>query len=211
MPEYVYYILIAPPILLALTLHEYAHAYTAYKLGDDTAQKLGRLTLNPLKHLDLLGTIMLFIIQLGWAKPVPVNPEHFSNPRRGMLYVAAAGPASNILQALAFGLLYRILLPLDPGSQLFTYFLFMIRIAVIINLILAFFNLIPIPPLDGSKIAFSFLPARWDSLVYSLDRFGPFILLGIILVGNRFDLPIIWTIIRPPVSFLAWLFGNINF
>ena len=211
MNDIVYYLLLAPPILIALTFHEYAHALIAYRLGDDTAAKQGRLTLNPLAHLDWLGTIMLFIVQLGWAKPVPVNPANFRNPRAGMFWVALAGPASNVLLALAFGLLFRLSLQADVAHPYWAHVMFMLRLAVIINLILAFFNLIPIPPLDGSKIAFSFVPERYAGMVTQYSRFGPFLLLGLIVVGHRFNIPIIWTLIGPPVSFFAALFANINF
>ena len=103
-------LLIAPPILLALTFHEYAHAYTAYRSGDDTARQSGRLTLNPLRHLDPLGTIMIFIVHFGWAKPVPVNPNRLRNPKKDMLWISAAGPLANMVLALASGLLIRVLL-----------------------------------------------------------------------------------------------------
>lgn len=203
------YLLLAPPILLALTFHEYAHAYVAYRLGDDTAARQGRLTLNPLVHLDLLGTIMLFIIQLGWAKPVPVNPQNFKNPRQGMFWVAVAGPLSNIVLAAICGLLLRLFdsFALEAGGYL--YLRMMLRTAVIINLILAFFNLIPIPPLDGSKVLFSFVPPRFDRFMFQLSRFGPFLLLAIILLGNRFDISLIWRFIGPPVRYLSLLFANI--
>ena len=210
MNDIVYYALLAPPILIALTFHEYAHALVAYRLGDDTAAKQGRLTLNPLAHLDLLGTIMLFIVQLGWAKPVPVNPGNFRDPRTGMFWVALAGPLSNILLAFVFGILFCLSMQMEVAHPYWGHVLFMVRLAVIINLILAFFNLIPIPPLDGSKIAFSFVPDRYAGSIVQFSRFGPFILLGLIIVGHRFDIPIIWSLIGPPVKLLAALFGNIN-
>ncbi len=207
-----YYLLLAPPILLALTFHEFAHAYVAFRLGDDTAEKQGRLTLNPLAHLDWLGTLMLFIIQLGWAKPVPVNPNNFKNPRQGMLWVALAGPLSNILLAAALGAVYRFSLSFDQSISIIgANLLFMIRFGVLINLILAFFNLLPIPPLDGSKVLFTFVPARFDHLIASFSRIGPLLLLALIVIGNRANFQVIWPLIRPPVRLLATVFGNIDF
>ncbi len=211
MDNTLYYVLLAPPILIALTVHEFAHALIAYRLGDDTAKSQGRLTLNPLKHLDFLGTIMLFIVQLGWARPVPVNPANFRNPKSGMFWVALAGPVSNVLLALAFGLAYRAMLGYDSLSIAGSYLQFMLRIAVMINLLLAFFNLIPIPPLDGSKLLFSFVPDRYSKAMNWFSRFGPFVLLALIFGGRRFNVEIIWGLIGPPVHALAGLFANIQF
>ena len=150
-------LLIAPPILVALTFHECAHAYAAYRYGDDTAKQLGRLSLNPLRHLDPLGTIMIFLVHFGWAKPVPVNPYRLKNPRKDMLWISAAGPLANILLALASGLLLRLLFAIGgtPGSQTGTameLFMFMVIMSLQINLALAIFNILPIAPLDLSLI-----------------------------------------------------------
>ena len=158
-------LLLAPPILIALTFHEYAHAYAAYRRGDDTARQLGRLSLNPLRHLDPLGTIMIFLVHFGWAKPVPVNPDLLKNPRKDMLWIAAAGPLSNMVLALVSGLLLRILfategMPDAHTGRVMGPLWFMVAMSLQINLALAIFNILPIAPLDGSKILSGLLPAR---------------------------------------------------
>jgi Zn-dependent protease len=164
-------LLIAPPILLALTFHEYAHAYMAYRYGDDTARQSGRLTLNPLRHLDPLGTIMIFIVHFGWAKPVPVNPNRLRNPKKDMLWISAAGPLANMVLALASGLLIRVLLTIGVTPDRHTaigLLFFMVIMSLQINLALAIFNILPIAPLDGSKILFALLPVRYEKLIYFL-------------------------------------------
>ena len=179
-------LIIAPPVLIALTFHEFSHAYIAYKLGDSTAKDMGRLTLNPLKHLDLMGTIMVFIIRIGWAKPVPVNPMNFKNPRKDLLWVSLAGPLSNILLAFVFGQFCKILgvtnLDLTDFS-LSSIIGFMCYYGMIINLMLAFFNIMPIPPLDGSKILAGILPPQLLPIYEKFMQFGHFILLGLIVLN----------------------------
>lgn len=206
------FLIIAPPILFALTVHEYAHGWVALKFGDPTAKMAGRLTLNPLSHLDPIGTIMLFLIHLGWAKPVPVNPYYFRNPRKDMMWVSLAGPGANILTALGFGLVIRFLnfFPINPdlGSPLSGIIIQMIVFGLIINLVLAFFNLIPIPPLDGSKILMGILPPQYEEPLMQLERFGPFLLLGIIFIGRALHIPILWGILSPFVSFFSYLFAG---
>lgn len=145
-----------PPLLLALTLHEYAHAYSAYKLGDPTAKIMGRLTLDPFKHIDVIGLIMLFLVHIGWAKPVPVNYSNLRNPKRDVMIVAFAGPLMNLVSAVIGGLLYRHLshLALPPHIAPIND---MLLIFVLISLILAFFNLLPVPPLDGWRIVSAYV------------------------------------------------------
>ncbi|MEA3232083.1 MAG: site-2 protease family protein, partial [Thermodesulfobacteriota bacterium] len=149
-------LLIAPPILIALTFHEYAHAYTANRYGDDTAKQMGRLSLNPLRHLDPLGTIMIFLVHFGWAKPVPVNPSRLRNPKKDMLWISAAGPLANMGLALISGILLRLLNATAGApaqhSSVMGLLIFMVFMSLQINLALAIFNLLPIAPLDGSKI-----------------------------------------------------------
>lgn len=206
------FLIIAPPILFALTVHEYAHGWVALKFGDPTAKMAGRLTLNPLSHLDPIGTIMLFLIHLGWAKPVPVNPYYFRDPRRDMMWVSLAGPGANILAAFGFGLIIRFLnlFPANPDmhSSLFGVIVQMIVFGLVINLILAFFNLIPIPPLDGSKILAGILPPEYEEPLLQLERFGPFLLIGIIFIGRALHIPILWGILSPFVSFFSYLFAG---
>ncbi len=176
-------IILLPGILAALTIHEFAHGWVAWRLGDPTAKEAGRLTLNPLSHLDPIGTLMLFIVHFGWAKPVPVNPFNFSNPRRDMMMVSIAGPAANVGLALIIALVMRLLINfgiMNPyGSILFL----MMSVGVFINLILAFFNMIPIPPLDGSKVVSGLLPLRHLDAWARFENVGGYVLLGLIAVS----------------------------
>ena len=178
------YLLSLPIALLALSVHESAHGYVAYKLGDPTAHSLGRLTLNPLKHFDPIGLICMVIFHIGWAKPVPINTRYFKNPKRGMALSAAAGPTSNLLLALIFALLLRLeILLVDTfmqeelvtlslamrgaavavsgATKLLSVLAYMLFIGVILNTSLAIFNMIPLPPFDGSRVSHVFLPAKW--------------------------------------------------
>ncbi len=205
-------LLIAPPILLALTFHEYAHAYVAHRYGDDTAQRSGRLTLNPLRHLDPLGTIMIFLVHFGWAKPVPVNPYNLRNPKKDMLWISAAGPISNMLLALASGLLFRLLseIAATPGQDTVTGLLvIMAFLSLKINLALAIFNILPIAPLDGSKILYGLLPPEFGKLIFTLERYGPFILIGLIIFGRATGVSILGGLIWPFVDFFSKLFAGI--
>ncbi|MGD8292066.1 MAG: site-2 protease family protein [Desulfobacterales bacterium] len=204
--------LIAPPILLALTFHEYAHAYVANRFGDDTAKQNGRLSLNPLRHLDPLGTIMIFLVHFGWAKPVPVNPYRLKNPKKDMLWISAAGPLSNMALALASGILLRIFIAtVETPDQtsfmtLLTYVIFM---SLQINLALAIFNILPIAPLDGSKILSGLLPDSFGSMFHIMERYGPFILLGLIIFGRLTGVSILGGLIWPFVKFFSSIFGGV--
>jgi Zn-dependent protease len=153
------------PVLLALSSHECAHAWAAHRLGDDTAKQAGRLTFNPLAHLDLWGTIFLLVSQIcGWAKPVPINPRNFRRPPRDMVLVALAGPSMNIILALALGLILKTAFQAGlfdqwpQGSPLFQ----VLNLIVWVNLALGIFNLLPLPPLDGFQIIAAFLPVSWS-------------------------------------------------
>lgn len=173
------FILLIPLLLLSLSLHEYSHGKVADLLGDPTPEMTGRLTLNPLAHLSLMGTLVLLITQrFGWAKPVQVNPRHFSNPRQGMMYVGLAGPVANISLAIIFSLLFKNLYTLLP-----TVFAVFLKLGVGINLGLAIFNLMPVPPLDGSKILKGLLPKKYDKTLSDIEAYGPFILLFLIFTG----------------------------
>ncbi len=182
-------LLTIPPILLALTVHECAHAWVADKLGDPTARMLGRVTLNPIKHLDPIGTIMLFLSGMfGWAKPVPVNPMNFADPSRGMMLTSIAGPASNLFLAALSALLLKLFTDTGLGYVVIEYpifgaFIFMLYKSVIINISLAAFNLFPIPPLDGSKALMHFLPHRQAMSLMSLERYGFVILMLLVVTG----------------------------
>ena len=205
-------LLIAPPILLALTFHEYAHAYVAHRYGDDTAKQSGRLSLNPLRHLDPLGTIMIFLVHFGWAKPVPVNPYQLKNPKKDMLWISAAGPLANILIALISGILLRVIFtvagPPEPHS-IMALFVFMVVMSLQINLALAIFNVLPIAPLDGSKILFGLLPTGYEKAIYFLERYGPFILIGLIIFGRATGVSILGGMIWPFVEFFSKIFAGI--
>jgi Zn-dependent protease len=189
------FILRIPAILIALTIHEFAHGYVAWLKGDNTARSAGRLSFNPLDHLDIFGTLMLLWGPFGWAKPVPVNPNNLDNPKRDMIYVGAAGPVSNIVLALMFGYVYRFF-----GSEINAispYLGIFFQVSVIINLGLSFFNLIPVPPLDGSNILLGLLPAQKIEGYLRFIRHAPKILLGLLLVEWMLHIPVFSAIINP--------------
>ena len=194
-------ILLIPPLLFALCFHEFSHAYVAYLLGDHTAAKRGRLTLNPLAHLDPFGSLMIIFVGFGWAKPVPVDPRYFKNSRIGMMQVAFAGPASNLLLALVGGLFIRYF-----GSSMSEIIIKVSFNFTMINLALCFFNLIPVHPLDGSQIFSGFMIKRNPEMVYKLHQYGPNILFGLILFGFITNISIIWYLIGPFVQFFLRLF-----
>lgn len=173
------------PLFLSVTFHEWSHGYVAYKFGDPTPKLQGRLTLNPFAHLDPLGTLMLFIIGIGWAKPVIINPLNFPDKTQQML-VALAGPASNLLLAIIFGFILVIMQITNPGetSEIFKTLTMSLNIIVRINLILAIFNMLPIPPLDGSRVLTWMLPKRLEYSYLMLEPFGLLILLLILFSGG---------------------------
>jgi Zn-dependent protease len=180
--------------VVGITIHEAAHAYSALKLGDDTAYREGRVTLNPLSHLDLLGSMMLFFAGFGWGRPTPVRLDKLKGGVLGPVAVAFAGPASNILIVAICSILAALVA--IPVFQSGTYLLFVAAVAYI-NALLFVFNLLPIPPLDGSKIVFAFLPRSLDPFVRVMNQYGPFILLGLVIVS----------ILLTPVAPILELFG----
>ena len=187
--------------IIVIVAHEFAHGYAAYKLGDYTAKQAGRLTLNPIKHLDPIGTVVLPAILIitsspviiGWAKPVPVNPYNFKNPRMGMLLTSLAGPGANFFLAVIFAAIFKMgLFPPDSLGELF-----LLR-GVAISLILGIFNMIPIPPLDGSNIVASLLPPRYGQFYMRIERFGFIIIIGLLYIGlfDKVIIPIFKILIR---------------
>jgi len=196
-------LLYLPVLLFSLSVHEFAHAWAAWKLGDDTAARQGRMTINPLAHIDPIGTILMPVLGilnpgipiLGWAKPVPVNPIRFSRRltmRRGMLITALAGPASNLVLAVLSTALLRIALelglrpnPFAATESLGGLLVRFLMALISLNLILAIFNLIPIPPLDGSNILSGIVPRRYDHHLRTLQQYGGFLLILLVLFGGR--------------------------
>ncbi len=172
------FILLVIPLLYSIVLHELAHGWVAEKMGDSTARWLGRLSLNPLKHLDPIGTLMLFIFGFGWAKPVPVNFNNLHDQRKGMILVSAAGIVTNTLLAFFSLLLLQLINP-SPFGAMATFLIYMAQI----NIMLAAFNLIPIPPLDGSKILMGFSSPQFQYSLIRLEPYGFFIIIGLLYLG----------------------------
>lgn len=172
------FVLLTLPLLYSIIIHELAHGWVALRMGDPTAKYLGRLTLNPLKHLDPVGTLMLFIFGFGWAKPVPVNLANIRDQRGGLILVSSAGIIANIIFAFLGLFSYRLLDP-APSAALGVMLYYFIQI----NIMLAAFNLIPIPPLDGSKILAGILPAGLQNILARLEPFGFFIIIGLLYLG----------------------------
>ncbi len=181
----------ASAILLAITVHEFSHALAAYLQGDTTAHDHGRLTLNPIAHIDPIGTILIPAVLIlsgspfvvGWAKPVPFNPACLRRGRFGAFLVGLAGPLSNFLMFILAALLLKVFFPLFPATNFLIIFLAQV---LLINLILGLFNLIPIAPLDGSKILFNLLPPRFDRAALWLDQWGPYLLIAILFLENTY-------------------------
>ena len=173
------------PALICITLHECAHGYAACMLGDDTAKRAGRLTLNPIKHIDIIGLIMLAVFHFGWAKPVPVNMRSFKDPKQGMALTAAAGPLANLLLAVVMLFIYGLVLIPLSGSTIGYYVAQTIGTTAYLSLTLALFNIIPIPPLDGSKVLYAFLPEHSYRKLMYYERYGMIALLVLVVVMNR--------------------------
>jgi Zn-dependent protease len=186
--------LVVIPLLFSVIIHEVAHGWVAYRMGDPTAKWLGRLSLNPLKHLDPIGTLMLFLVGFGWAKPVPVNFSNISDRRRGLIFVSSAGIVANILFALFALLFFRLFSTSSSGiAAILVYYV------VQINITLAALNLIPIPPLDGSKILMGIASQRTQYFLARLEPYGFFIIIGFLYLG----------ILDPLIGFFRWIIGTL--
>jgi Zn-dependent protease len=198
---------LAPGFLLAITVHEFMHGYIAYRFGDPTAKLQGRLTFNPISHLDPIGSLLLILAGIGWAKPVPVDPRNLRNPRRDMLWISLAGPAANMVAAVMLAVVIHVLAPLmgmSAGRDLSSLALgpsLMLVFAVHINVMLAVFNMIPVPPLDGAGILAGLLPTRLAYQFESLAPYGPILLLVLLLLPVGVLEYIIW----PPILFIDQL------
>jgi len=188
------FVLVAIPLLFSVIIHEVAHGWVAYRMGDPTAKWLGRLSLNPLKHLDPIGTLMLFLAGFGWAKPVPVNFNNLSDKRKGLIFVSSAGIVANILFAFV-SLLFIRLVPTNPSEIVITLVYYVAQI----NITLAALNLIPIPPLDGSKILMGIVWKRTPYFLSRLEPYGLFIIIGLLYLG----------ILNPLIGLIRWIIGTL--
>ena len=214
MDNIVYYLLSAMAALVALTVHEYCHGYAAYKLGDDTAKCMGRLSLNPLKHLDPYGTICMILFHFGWAKPVPINPRNFKDPKKDFAISAAAGPASNLIlgfiSAFVFLLVYKLFYTIEYGTFVFFLvynLLIFLKIFYSVNIGLGVFNLLPIPPFDGSRLLYVFLSPKAYFSVMKHERKIYYAVLAWLILGDYAAMGVraIPIVARTPI--LNWLAG----
>ncbi len=199
---------IIPVLIIALTFHEYSHAYVAYKLGDDTAKNRGRLTLNPLKHLDILGTLMFIFAHIGWAKPVPVNAMNFKDPKQDMAKVGLAGPVMNLIIAFITAFPIQIMVVYfanrAPGQFALIMWEFLLMLFSV-NLYLAVFNLIPIPPLDGSRIFYGVLPQKYYFKVMQYERYVAFGLILFVLIAPGTLRKVLNTLVFPFRETFLWV------
>ena len=205
-------------LLVAITVHEFGHAFLANLLGDPTAKRMGRISLNPIKHLDPLGTLMIFLVGFGWGKPVPVSYQYLKpNPRRGMAFVSLAGAGFNIVTAAIFGILVRLdvvawhsprYLYVD-GWEFGSIAADLVGYIIFFNLILAIFNLIPVSPLDGFKVAVGLLPSRQAHALAGMERYGPILLMLLLFLG--YFTGILWDVLIRPVDGFIRLFAGQSF
>ena len=197
-------VLLIPALVFSLSFHEFSHAWMAYRLGDSTAARMGRLTLNPMSHLDPIGSLALIFMGFGWAKPVPVDARYLKNPRKDMVKVAAAGPISNIILAIIGALVLRLLFGTDLlSNSVKTFFIIFMQI----NITLAVFNLLPVPPLDGSQILAPFIEKQFGpDIVWKMQVYGPRVLFIIIIFSMVTDIHIFSFIITPIFNLFILIF-----
>lgn len=192
------FVLSLPIFMLAFSIHEYAHGFVANKLGDPTAKSLGRLTLNPIKHIDLFGFIAMLVFGFGWAKPVPINTRYFKKPKRDMAITALAGPLSNILLAIFFGALFKAfsfvslnVIQSELAANIWMFTGLMLSRGIYINVLFAVFNMMPVPPFDGSRLFLAFLPTKAYFWVQRYERYIYMVFLALLILGI-FDYPLSW-------------------
>lgn len=188
-----------PALLIAITVHEYAHGRVSQALGDPTPGRSGRLSLNPIHHLDPIGSLMILLVGFGWAKPVPVNPNYYKNPRLGMAIVGLAGPVSNFVSAIVLGRLGSFFINAPFGSMIEPFLFWLVAI----NVILGVFNLIPIPPLDGSKLLAYFIPERSLNAYWQFERYGILVLVAVLFFFGT----AMWSVLTPVVNFILGATG----
>lgn len=207
------YLLMIPVLLISLTIHEYSHGYVAYKLGDPTAKDAGRLSLNPLRHLDPVGTLMMIIARIGWAKPVPINPSYFKDPKKGTILVSIGGPLSNLLMAFIGVILFEITYVISyanivAGETFVIYYMNFLVLFFSVNINLAVFNLLPVPPLDGSKILSGILPTEVYFKYMQKERIIGIIFIMIVMVFPTALSRVLSFLTRPIANSMIW-FGEL--
>ena len=199
--------MLIPTLVFALSFHEFAHAWMAFKCGDNTAARMGRLTINPFAHLDPFGSLMILFVGFGWAKPVPVDGRFLRKPRTDMMKIAAAGPLANLFLAMISGIIFRFF---NSSGLLNESFLILLFYFTQINITLAVFNLIPVSPLDGSQIFSGFLMKHNPEIAWKIQSFGPQVLFGLILFGYITGFSILWLVMSPFVNFFMYIFAGVN-
>ncbi len=198
-------VILIPVIIFALSFHEFSHGWMANRLGDQTAKLAGRLTLNPIAHLDMFGSMALYFMGFGWAKPVPVNPRNLIHPKNDMMWIALAGPVSNLIVALASGILLSLVVRLGiVGYQ--SPIIIVLIMSLQINLVLAIFNFIPIPPLDGSRILEGLVPNKYHVQLAKFEYYGPRVLIGLVILSMFTRFNIFSIIISPIMTIFLKLF-----